>query len=311
MGGPTNLTGGFLVNGTSVHGQGVPSMGKEYHVRKTTDAHYDEWFDMVNFAHHDGTYSVQTTITAALAVADDFDTIWVYPGQYKEVATLAITQDSLRLLAVQMGPRRALTRTEIRQHGNAEVDIISVEGAHNVEIAGFRLTPYNSADSNAITIGGATACYGTYIHDNYFYAPNQILCQAIEMGAGAGCDSIVIQNNDFWKGGSASENTYIIDWVDAPRSIIQGNTFTCVGGVNHHQIHCTDTTANGYLLDNVFWNNEGTAIGIYVGTPSANDYLIDGNHFINYGADDDRCIYTAAAVNCGINWNGDTVIVDS
>ena len=166
---PTNITGGSLVNGVSVN-NGAPVMGKEYHVRKTADVHYDEWYNGAHFFHHDGTDSVHTTITSALDVADDFDTIWVYPGQYKEVATLDITQDSLRLLAVQMGPRRALTRTEIRQHGNVETDIISIEGAHNVEIAGFRLTPYNAAGTNAITIGAVTACYGGYIHDNYFYS---------------------------------------------------------------------------------------------------------------------------------------------
>jgi len=250
------------------------------------------------------------TITEAVAAASDDDVVYVAPNQYnEEPATIAITQSNFKLLAAQMGPGRALTRTEIRMHGVADTDIISINGAHNVEVAGFRLTPYNSTTSTGIKVSDTAASYGVWIHDNYFYAPASANTQAIQMGTAAShdADSIVIENNDFWKGGSAG--VPMVDWLSATRGIIRGNTFTTIGnGATWIAIDCYDATAPmGQILNNLFFTVEGgNCIAINLPTPAVSDWAIDGNRFINY-ASDDVC-FDYSTYNAGLNYRGAVAI---
>lgn len=251
------------------------------------------------------------TITEAIAAAGDDDRVFVAPGQYnEEPATIAITQSNFALIAAQMGPGRAHTRTEIRMHGVLDTDILSVNGAHNVEIAGFRLTPYNSTTSTGIAVSDTAASYGVWIHDNYFYAPAASNTQAIQMGTAASfdADSIVIENNDFWKGGSA--NVPMVDWLSATRGIIRNNTFTTIGNsATWIAIDCYDATAPmGQIRDNLFWAVEGgNCIAINLPTPAVSDWAIDGNRFINY-ASNDVC-FDYSTYNSGLNYRGGVAIV--
>ncbi len=313
----TNFPNGVTSFGQVLYGGEAPVMGKVYHVRKEADANYDEWFSQMDFRHYDGSRSVQATIEGAVDIADDFDTIWVYPGQWKPTKTVAITQDSLRLLAVQAGPRRALTRTEIRQHGNIDTPIASVEGAHNVEIAGFRLTPYAIAGT-AINAGQVSASYGLYIHDNYFYGTGSGAtgpCM-IRLGVDAGidCDSAYISNNDIYLGGASNTSTGMIEWNSATRAQIVGNSFWQHGNVaTAFGINIYDALAfRGGILDNIFTNIEvgltgSEAIAINNPTPAGGDGIIDGNHFVNY-SDKNNCIAVTTVTSLGINYLNATVI---
>ncbi len=250
------------------------------------------------------------TITEAIAVASDDDRVIVAPAQYnEEPATIAITQSNFKLLAAEMGSGRALIRTEIRMHGVSDTNILSINGAHNVEVAGFRLTPYNSTTSKGIVVSDTAASYGVWIHDNYFYAPASANTQAIQMGTAGSfdADSIVIENNDFWKGGSA--NVPMVDWLSATRGIIRGNTFTTIGGsTTWMAIECYDATAPmGQIKKNLFWAVEsGNNLAIKLPTPAVSDWAIDGNHFINY-ADNDHC-FDYSTKNAGLNYLGGVAI---
>ncbi len=250
------------------------------------------------------------TITEAVAVASDNDVIFVAPAQYnEEPATIAITQENLKLLAVATGPGRAQIRTEIRMHGVLDTNCISVNGAHNFEIAGFRITPYDSTTSTGIVVSDTAASYGVWIHDNYFYAPSSSNTQAIQMGTATSfdADSIVIENNDFWKGGSA--NVPMIDWLSATRGIIRGNNFTTIGNNSTWiAIDCYDAPAPmGMILDNLFYTVEGgNCIAINLPTPAVSDWAIDGNRFINYASN--AVCFDYDTKNAGLNYRGATAI---
>jgi len=321
----THFPHGVSSFGQTLYGGDAPTMGKVYHVRKTTDANYDSWYGQMQHKHYDGTYAVQTSIENALAVADDFDTIWVYPGQWKPTATLAITQDSLRLLAVQTGPNKAFTRTEIRQYGNVACAIISINDAHNVEVAGFRLTPavvtagvLTSYD--AIAVAQTASVYGAYIHDNYFY--NAVTPtwspSAIKLGVedSFNADSIVIDNNYFLAGGShgASAFNYTIEYRNGTFGIVSNNTFICYGNTTdsitlYVSDEGTDTVERLSILDNRFFAFEaGTILTIDTGNTTDGHVWIDGNHFVGQTADANCFDYQTD--NSGLNYLG-TLVIDS
>jgi len=279
-------------------------MGKQYHVRKTTDTNYGNWYPTMQGTHPDGTNRVHTTIESALDVADDFDTIWVYPGQWKPTKVLAITQDHLKLLAVETGPNKTFTQTEIRQWGNVAANIITIN-AHGVEVAGFRLTPYGGTTYNAITVADAANAYGCYIHDNYFYAAAQV-GSIMKCGSSSfNADSISILNNEFWKGGTAgdqSTNAALI-MKKAYKFLFAKNTITCIGSGQIY-MYCTDEVSNSKILDNVFFGAESGVIAIHIGTATAGDYCIDGNHGVNIVTG--NLVETESVLALGINYVGIT-----
>ncbi len=262
------------------------------------------------------THRLHTTILSALqevkAVGGYADII-VWPGQYKESATIDITNDSTRLLTAEMGPMRAKTRTEIRQHGNVDTPMISVEGAHNVEIAGFRLTPYSSASGRSINAGLVSAPYGLYIHDNYFYcATSTPVHLVLGTDASFDCDSVYIANNDFYLGGGAGLG--IIEWNAATRAQIVGNSFWMHGNTSDYMgINIYDAAAfRGGILDNRFTCIEvgltgSSAVAINNPTAVGGDGIIDGNRFVNFGGDA-NCIASRLNQTLGVNYNNEAII---
>jgi len=269
------------------------------------------------------------TITKAVARAGEEGldaTIIVGRGQYKEDAVIELTSlhHGLRLVAEAIGPNKALTRTEIRQYGNATAECISINGAHNVEVAGFRLTPACvtagvTTSYNAISVAQTANTYGTYIHDNYFYfvtptwAPTGVKA-GVEDSYNA--DSIVIDNNYFLAGGShgASAFNYTIELRNGTFGIISNNIFICYGNTTdsitiYVSDEGTDTVERLSILDNRFFAFEAGLIQtIDTGNSTDGHVWIDGNHFIGQTADDNCFDYNTD--NAGINYLN-TAVIDS
>ena len=257
------------------------------------------------------------TIIKAISFAGDNDTVLVAPGQYKETATINITQSNLRLIAAHTGPRNALTQTEIRQHGNVEVPVITCN-VPGFELAGFRITPYTSATSTGLLLGSTANTYGAYIHDNYFYCVESgaTSANAITLGVDGSfdCDSAYIANNDFYHGSNFTSERGIIEWNSATRCVIIGNTF------HQYDNHTTSYAINiydadgfrGSIYDNKFNFSEltvevGVAVAINNPVAQGGDLMIDGNHFVNY-ATDDSMIASKNAACLGLNYANATVI---
>ena len=261
--------------------------------------------------------SAFTEINSALAVAGDNDVIFAAPHQYKETATINITQANLKLIAAQTGPNKALIRTEIRQHGNVDTPCITCN-VHGVEVAGFRVTPYSANTGTGIVLGSTANTYGTYIHDNYFYQVEvgDAMANAITMGVDASfdCDSTYISDNHFFAGGNRTDPVGIVEWNSATRSVIEGNTFF------QYTSHSTNFAINiydapgyrGQILSNNFYAAEiggapNACVAINNPTSVGGDAMIDDNHFVNYGSDE-ACIASPIDAVLGINYNNEHVI---
>ena len=267
------------------------------------------------------------TINEAMAVAGDDDVVYVGQGQYKEDATINITQENLKLIAANTGPNHALIRTEIRQHGNVDTPCITLN-AHGVEIAGFRMTPY-SGDDEGIGILMATDqnVYGAYIHDNYFYAVETgYMAQAIHLGDDTltyATDSTCIFNNFFYAGGTGTGGAGgvalgIIQSWNTCRLDIRGNFFEqYTNHATNYAINLQEQSpaVNGTratIIDNQFFAAELTvelsaAVAIKNPVSVGGDCFIDGNTFVNYAAAD-TMIASRTAECLGTNYANGTII---
>jgi len=290
---PSKIAGGF----------GVMGPHRIHYVYKSTDSYIKSYLQQrVDDA------NLHTTITDAVAAATNHDTIAVYPGQYIETATLAITQENLRLIAVHQGPWGALSRTEIR--ATTAHDIISANSAHGFELAGFRLTFYGSNTYAAVRLASSATQYNTWIHNCNLYALSPGDGQAIVCGIDGShaTDTTYITDNTFWKGGDKQ-----IDLGQGMRTSIRNNQFTQIGSTGKYGIYCPAMTTgvrNSFILDNKFFNAEGGACyGIYDNANVAvGDLMIDGNHFVGY-SDADHCIRSSLDAQCeGANYHNHTLI---
>lgn len=299
--GLTHHPHGISSFGQTIYSSGSsPTLGKVYHVRKEADANYAEWAEMNYHKHYDSSESIQTTIEAAVALADDFDTIWVYPGEWVPVGTLAITQKHLKLLAADTGPFCGLSGTEIWQLdiggavGGTDVPVITLNGANNVEIAGFRIIPYEGSSTQCgISIGETTECKGTWVHDNILYNLEAAQASHIRMGSsGKEAQYTLIEDNFIYCGGAPGARTGMIDWVHATRSVIRNNTFMI--NSNQAAASCISVQHTAYMrgqiLSNLFW---GMAQGVDAmvcqavlldAQVVAGDLIIDNNHSANIAA---------------------------
>ena len=285
----TNFQSGVASFGSTIHAI-TPTLGKEYHVRKEADDNYGAWYDNIVMQHYDSSLNIQVSIEAAVEAADDFDTIWVYPGEWVPSGTLAVTQKHLKLLAADMGPNCGLSGTEIWQLTGTNVPIITLNGANNVEIAGFRLIPYNAADAIGISVGETTECKGTWIHDNILYNLESVQASSIRLGAsGVEAQYTLIENNYVYCGGNPTTKTGQIDWVHATRSMIRNNNFMI--NQNSANVGCItvqhEAYIRGHILNNTFWGmaqntDDMVCNAVHVDAAAqAGDLVIDGNHTYN------------------------------
>jgi len=278
--------GGQMLN----YNAGGPNLGKTYHVKKTTDTNYQNWKDRTYHKYYDSSVSVYEKIEDAVAVADDFDTIWVYDGEWVPSGTLNITQKHLKLLAADMGPNCGLATTEIWQLTGSNVPVITLNGANSCEIAGFRIIPYNAATAIGISVGETTECKGTWIHDNILYNLESVQASSIRLGSsGVEAQYSLIENNYFYMGGCPTTKTGQIDWVHATRSMVRNNNFMI--NQNSANVGCITVqhTAymRGHILDNTFWGcaentDDMVCNAVHVDAAcQAGDLAIDGNHTFN------------------------------
>jgi len=318
----TNFQSGVASFGSVIHAV-RPTMGKEYHVRKEADANYGSWYDNIVMQHDDSSLNIQTTINAAIAVADDFDTIWVYPGEWKETATIAITQDYLKVLAVHSGPHgRCHNQTAIYQYGNVDTPCMSIDGCNGVEVAGLWFVPYDPSATQAtgasINVAQTANCRGVFIHHNYFYgvASGATGPCHVRLGVDASfdCDAAYLWKNDFYLGGNSNNSYGQVEWNSATRCQIVDNNFWQHGNVaTAYAINIYDASGpRGGIFDNRFMNIEvgleaSNAVAINNPDCTGGDVIIDRNQFVNYSGDA-KCIAYMLNSTIGTNWNNEAVI---
>lgn len=264
---------------------------------------------------------VYTSILAAVSEAEAFDEIVVWPGTWVEDDTIEITKDSLRIIAADFAPGHARKNTHIRQYGHEIIPVFSVDGAHNVEIAGFRISPFditNQGDPSEYSCGIAVApsawTHAIYIHDNYFSAYGSIGEHILlgEFEGGAEATDAVVQNNFFQWGGSGNAKAAIIQMYDCPRAEILDNKFDVQGehGIAiHYWKLATGHKKTSWICNNYFMNADGHAgtTGIDSDVAEPGRLAIIENHFINFSGDS-HCVTDLDEDYFGRNYSGDNVI---
>jgi len=294
-------------NSRDLIGAGAPR--RQFHVCKPTVSNADWLYDNLPSG------TLFHTVNEAMAVAQDYDDVNVWPGEYTEDATIEITQDYLRLRAANFGPLHAKEGTALWQLGGTETPVITINAAHGVEVAGFgRIIPYNSTSGIGISIGATTECKGTWIHDNTFYAietgtgPGHIL-----MGAsGVEAQYTLIENNFLYCGGDTGGPTGMIQWDHATRSTIRNNVFQVQSNsATMAGIYVVDRLyIRGQILDNQFWAMEQSVTSsaayavLTAGALVGGDFMIDGNTTTNFAAP----FSDIGAEALGINYNGATAV---
>ena len=291
-----------LIGGDGLWGRNV------YYVKKTTDTDYQAFYDANYAVLSNGKGNIYNTITAALAIAGDYDIIYVFQGVWTEAATLNITQTGLKLFGCQTSGHQ-WGQPSIKGSGT-NTSIITVN-ANQVEIAYLSIhQPVAYAGIRVTTTGDF---WRTHIHDCYFG------------GNSAGTYGVVM--GDTTAGGGAFGQT-----TDAPCTVVERCYFTnwttaaiffnCGAGSSVRNnviqveanasgiIYYTNGTSrpDAFILDNRFTaRSNSTSTGISItNTPTAGYLMIDGNHFIVFGSDN-LCI-TKRTGYTGLNYLGVTVV---
>jgi hypothetical protein len=174
---------------------------------------------------------------------------------------------------------------------------------HQTEIAGvgFHQQTANVALRIGYTdVGGSGACWRTHVHDCYFggNSAGTYAIQAGQVGIDAPCTTV--------------ERCFFFDFVTCSIQYNAGYSATvrdCVikcltGSIGIEHLPNGTSRPNAFYLDNKFIASDpsGTTYGITItNTPTAGYVLIDGNHFVGFGADA-YCITKRTSGYIGLNW---------
>lgn len=281
---PQNSLGTYKKSGIPVRQPGASSFGPTVYV-DTTNGNDDNLGTRPDRA--------VATIERGVVVAGNEGlnaTVIVRSGFYQPASEIALTSDhdGISVLADQLYPVMGGANTKIYNIGGPD-NIFTINGAHNAQIAGFRMWPEMSQTAVGINIGNTASCVGTWIHDNMIVNVEaaEMAC-SIKMGTSE-CQYVLIEDNLFHCGGSVAEGTGIIDWTLATRSMVRRNHFDIIrNAATSCGIFVSNAAApRGRILDNNF---NGTEVGVSDMVARAvyaaqamvgGDFIIDGNHTAN------------------------------
>ena len=240
------------------------------------------------------TVSVEQAVDQAAINGLD-STIIVRKGFYDPDETMALTSDhnGLRVIADNLAPVMSRASTMIYNIGGPDT-IFSLNGCHNVEIAGFRLYPEMTSDGIGVDIAYTASSYGNWIHDNIIYAVEQdSMSCAIRLGL---YDNYLaaysmIENNFFYCGGNRNTGIGIVQVNEGIWSTIRNNYFYQISNFAQNigiTLNASTTAHRVWILDNHF--NAGE-IGVaeqanntiwHAAALGAGDGHISGNTATNY-----------------------------
>ena len=261
----------------------------------------DTWFVDSTDGNDEYTGQQPTNAHATLGQAVDYAgaagvnaTIVVRKGYYQPASTLALDGDhnDLRIISDNLAPLMGRNSNIIYCIGYAD-PFITLNGAHNVEIAGFRIYCDMGAASVGINIADTSAAYGTWIHDNMFYnVETDFMATSIRMGGTGAAAYTLVEDNFFYCGGDRTNTKGVIDWTSAIWSCVRRNLFHLISNFTTNSgINMSDAAApRGWILDNHFC---GVEIGVSAQVTSAiyaanamdaGDFHISGNFTTNLAA---------------------------
>jgi hypothetical protein len=241
--------------------------GKNLYVLKSTDTDNYDRISQIQTGDNEGSTRLFNTVTAALAVAQDNDRIFVGPGVYDEAAELVISQAGLKLIGfntsgIEWGPC-SLKQSSANHH------VISVQ-ANGVEIANLGFI-VNGA-YRAIEIDHTAAVYKTHIHDCHF-GGSATATYGVYAGGTFDAVDTVIEDCEFLAWATAGV------YLNATRSKVRRNVFFVpAAGIGIQYVPNGADRPYNVITDNDIAGANSTDTGIQLdGTPTAGTVQISRN----------------------------------
>ncbi len=271
-------------------GYGVQVKGIKYYV---------DWDNGSDSDSGSGWDKAWKTITHALSRAGNNALIVIGSGIYLEGATLAITQNELKLLGV-MSSGMTFGQPSIHTHGTETLITVNPTAVGMVEIANLAL--HDQGAGKSILIGDSKATWRTHIHD-CFFGGNGAALYGIDVGSTMDAPFSIIEDCYFENYVTACINQ------NAYNSMVrrcQFNLRTDQKGIIY--VPNAASRPHGSILGNKFVTTDVTdSVGVSVtNTPTAGMLLVDDNRFVGF-ADDDHCISKRTRYT-GLNYLGVTAI---
>jgi len=254
------------------------------------------------------------TLTAAVALASNYDTILVLPSTlstatvpyhfiYETAAPVHVTQRGLKIFGQNTSGNQWANPMIRCAAATTPASLINVD-ADQVEI-GY-LSFYNGyAGSNAINLSYSSATYAAHVHDCYFKGADSGYYAITTGAASFDCAGAIIERCYF-----AQEATACIQWYAGAGSKIE-NCYFVVGSATYG-IEVVKQGAGklwDFISNNKFitYGTNTNTYGIkFTATPTDGYQMIDGNHFVNF-VDAGHCITDNDGLN-GLNYLGDNVL---
>lgn len=235
------------------------------------------------------------TITHALLMAGDNGIIIVGTGIYLEGATLAITQNELKLFGV-MSSGMTFGQPSIHTHGTETLITVNPTAVGQIEIANLAL--HDQGAGKSLLIGDSKAAWRIHVHD-CFFGGNGVALYGIDVGSLMDAPFAIIEDCYFenYVTGCINQNAYnsmVRRCHFNLRADQKGIIYVPHGGDRPH----------GSILGNKFVTTDVvSSVGVSVtNTPTVGMLLVDGNHFVNF-ANDGACISKRSGYT-GLNYLG-------
>lgn len=237
------------------------------------------------------------TVTEALAVAGDYDTIVIQEGIYDEGAVLNITQTGLTIMGMNT-TNYMFGTTSLK--ASAADHIIFTIAANQVKI--FNLSFIQNNATPVIKIDHTAAVYKTHIRDCHFGSGTATY--GVDAGGTFDAVDTIIERCSFTVGAAV-----VGVRMNATRCAII-NSFFQIGTGSTGYVHTPTTGSRPYtrVLGCKFHTVDVTnGIGITVtGTPTVGFFTVDDCHFL-YFADDNHAVSKRTGY-CGLNWRDAAVL---
>lgn len=266
----------------------LPPVGNVYYVKKTTDADYDAFFTNFNYVNNVGKNSVQNTITAGIALLQNYDTLIICPGNYDEGGTITLDEKiGVKIFGyndyMQWGEGSTNWRSVVS--GN---HLLKIQNCQGIEIAGIGFV-IPTADKYAIQFVTELS-YSCHIHHCSFTGDcgsGQAMSYGISADAVTQLADLHIDHCKFFRVKTAAIR------YPGQRFVINDNIFI-VPAAGHGINTIGQPNSYGVIIDNYFLGANSTDIGIY-GSNSAGNVIIANNLFANMSSEietdvDENCV---------------------
>jgi len=256
------------------------TFGRTLYVLKTTDPNYDRIADLLP-VDPEGEVRLFTTITAALAAVENYDTVLIGPGNFDEEATITLTgKKGVKIIGTNTGMQWGEGATCWRDVDSDHVsDLLNLTGNQAIEIAGINFI--NITDGkDAINFTGLN--YSIHIHDCCFtgnVGGSDVQAYAINAG-GSNAADLYVHDCKFFK----QKTTAILNI--GQRAVIKDNIFI-VGAASKGISGCNAAGGFNIIADNYFIGAVSTGYGIYRESYTATNLAIINNRFIGFSANYD------------------------